>query len=72
MPGLLQDCDAATAPGAAGNVRSLRQAAEIKKDFEKAGTIFEIHIDKFKCHGLRTCTADDGLGFDSANALRQF
>src|SRR5216684_333135 len=63
--------NAAAAPGSAGNVRSLRQSTQVEKNFAQPRTVFQIHIDKFKGHGLRTCAAYNRLRLDGADTLRE-
>src|ERR1700681_714815 len=40
------------------------QGPQFQQQFSQPRALFQIHIDKFKSHGLRARTTDDGLRFD--------
>src|SRR5262245_6225615 len=69
--GLPEDRGATTAANAAGDAGSLRKTAQLQEDFAEAGTVLEVHIDKFKSHSLRAGAANEGLRLDGSDALRQ-
>jgi hypothetical protein len=69
---LLQNGEAPTAAGAAGDVGGRRQTTEFEEDFAQARAIFQIHFYKFEGHGLGTRTANQRLSLDSAHALSHF
>src|SRR5439155_25037769 len=47
------------------------ESTEFEQEVAETRPFFEVHIDKFKSHGLRASAADKGLRFDGAHTVRK-
>src|SRR5580698_1603032 len=63
--------DTAAALRAIRRLSGHRQTAEFQQQFTEPCAFFEIHIDEFKCHRLRTSATNDSLRLDRAYAVRK-
>ena len=63
--------DAAAPAGTVGYLGGHGESTEFEQEFAETRAFFEVHIDKFKSHGLRASAADKGLRFDGAHTVRK-